>query len=169
MHKFAVLVVLAISGTAAAQVPSGAARASFASTSELQWDVTINQQPACSTPCQLVIPPLGYVTLHSHEDPPVRLELGYLPGGDLSVAAEPWARGEYAAGVTFTTLGGMAVVTGITLTAVGYGTSDAGMRDAGLYTLIPGAIVTAGAIWLMRDALPKAHVQPGPGGLVAQF
>jgi len=161
--------VCLLCGAANAQVPGGEARASFLSTSELQWDVTIDAQPACTTPCQLTIPPLHFVSLHSHEDPPVRLEVGYLPQGDLSIAAEPLHRGEYAAGVTFTTLGAMGVVTGITLGAVGYGTGDEGMRNAGIYTGIPSAIVMAGAIWLMRDALPQAHVQPAAGGFVARF
>lgn len=159
--------------TAAAAQPMptapGTSRASFLSTTELQWDVTVNQQPACATPCQLVIPPGSFVTLHSHENPPVRLELGFLPPGDVAVGAEPLHRGQYAAGITFTTLGAMALATGITLGAVGYGTDDSGLKTAGFATGIPGAVVMVGAIYLMQRALPQAHIQAAIGGMVARF
>ena len=131
----------------------------FMSTTDLQWDVTIDQQPACATPCDLLVPELGFVTLHSHEDPPIRLEVGYLQGTNVIVAAEPLHRAEYATGVTFTALGATALATGITLGAVGYGTSNSGMKTAGYACAIPGALVLAGAIWLIEQAAPRAHIR----------
>ena len=136
------------------------AQASFISTTDLKWDVTLDQQPACTTPCQLFVPNLAFVSMHSRERRPIRLEVGYLPPQqNLMIAAEPLHEGEYATGVTFTALGGAALVTGITLGAVGYGTGDSGMKTAGEITGVSGAIVLAGAIYLINRALPKAHVQ----------
>ena len=124
------------------------------STSALQWDVVIGDQPACATPCSIVVLPLQYVTMHTHEYRPVQLDVGMLPPGDLMVHAVPLRRGEYAAGVTFVTLGSMALATGVTLGAVGYGAGSSGLVTAGWATAIPGAIVLAGSIWLMQHALP---------------
>ena len=136
------------------------ARVKFLSTTELQWDVTIDRQLACATPCEINVPELGFVTLHSHEDRPTRLEVGYLPqGGDLVIAAEPMHDAQYATGVTFTALGGAALATGITLGAVGYGVNSSGMKTAGYACVIPGAVVLAGAIWLVNRASPHAHVR----------
>ncbi len=147
--------------------PPGSGRASFVSASELQWDVTLDRWPACSTPCQLVVPPLSFVTLHSQEETPVRLELGHVPPHtQLEVVAEPLHRGEYATGVTFTTLGATSLVTGIALGAVGYGTDSSGLKIAGWACAIPGALVMTGSIWLMRHALPRLHVRAiGPGAV----
>ena len=142
---------------------------SFHSTTELQWDVTVNSQQACSTPCQLVIPPGNFVSLHSQERVPVRLELGYLPPGDVAIGAEPLHTGAYVTGVTFTTLGAMSLATGITLGAVGYGTDKDALKTAGWACAIPGVVVMTGAIYLMQYALPKAHIQAGGYGMVARF
>ena len=58
----------------------------------------------------------------------------------------------------------MAVVTGISLAAVGCGDStfgSSGMCTAGSTTLAIGSLVTAGAIWLITESLPKADLVPG--------
>jgi hypothetical protein len=58
----------------------------------------------------------------------------------------------------------MAVVTGISLAAVGCGDSamaSSGMCTAGGTTLAIGSLVTAGAIWLITESLPKAELVPG--------
>jgi hypothetical protein len=141
------------------QPPPGSTRASFISMSEMQWDVTLGGQPVCATPCQLWVPPLAFVSMHSQEMRPSNLEVGYLQGGDVMVAAEPMHKGEFATGVTFTTLGGMALITGIALGATGYGTGDRDMQNAGFITGVSGAVVLAGSIWLINHALPKAHVR----------
>jgi hypothetical protein len=143
------------------QPQPGSTHASFVSTSRMQWDVTIGEQgPACATPCQLWVPPLHYVSLHSHEFQPVRLDLGYLSGRDVVVRASPLAEGEYAAGITFTALSGMGLATGITLTAVGCSTDHSTMCTAGVITGLASAIGLYGSILLMRDALPSAQIGP---------
>jgi hypothetical protein len=142
------------------QPPQAPTRATFVSTSEQQWEVTIDRQPACSTPCTLPIMPLQFIALRSHERNPIRLDVGYMPAGDLMVTAKPLSNGMYATGIVFTSFSGMALVTGITLTAVGCSTDRSGMCTAGLITGGAGAIGLYGSIYLMRKALPKASIGP---------
>src|SRR5262245_26627019 len=100
-------------------MPPQATRATFVSTGETRFDVRVDGNAACTTPCALVIAPLRYVTLYSQERSPSKLSVGYMPPGDVLVSAKPRATGAFATGVTFTTLAGMGVATGISLTAVG--------------------------------------------------
>lgn len=144
----------------AGQPPAGSTHATFVSTSGMQWDVTLGEEPVCSTPCQLWVPPLQFVALHSHEEVPVRLDVGYLGGGDVTVAAKPLAEGEYAAGVVFTTFSAMGLVTGVTLGIVGASTHSSGLTTAGIVTTIPCAIGLYASIELMEHALPRAHIGP---------
>jgi hypothetical protein len=147
--------------------PPGALRATFVSSSPVRWDVKLDQIPACTTPCSLWVAPLQFVSLSSQERDSVRVDVGSLPRGDVLVTAEPLSRGAYATGITFVTLGGMAVVTGITLTAVGCSTDQSGMCTAGLITGGAGAAVTVGSIWLMQRALPRARIVPAVSGTSA--
>jgi hypothetical protein len=135
-------------------------RATFVSTSEDQWDVSVDRQPACSTPCSLELYPMQFIALRSQERSPVRLDVGYLPQGDLIVTGKPLANGMYAGGIVMTSFAGMAVVTGITLTAVGCSTDRDGMCTAGLITGVAGAVGLYGGIYLMRRALPRYSVGP---------
>jgi hypothetical protein len=77
------------------------------------------------------------------------------------VSAEGTCDGKYVTGLVFTTFGGMAAVVAITLTAVGCSDIQerGGMCTAGLITGV-SLPITAGAIWMMIDGLPKAHVLP---------
>lgn len=140
--------------------PPGSTRATFLSTTSMGWDITFDDHLVCSTPCSVWIPPLHFVALHSHEVNPVRLDLGYMPAGTVMVRAKPLATGEYAAGITFTTLSSMGLVTGITLTAVGCSTHDSTMCTGGLITGIGSAVGLYGSILLMRHALPRAQIGP---------
>ncbi len=135
-------------------------RATFVSTGEEKWDVWIDKQPACQTPCSLGIMPLSFVVLRSQERNPIRLDVGYMPAGDLMVTAKPLSSGMYATGIVFTSLSGMALATGITLTAVGCATDRSGMCTAGLITGGAGAVGLYGSIYLMRKALPKVSLGP---------
>jgi hypothetical protein len=84
------------------------------------------------------------------------------------VQAHGTSNGKLATGITFTSLGGMALLTGVTLTAIGCGGGErasSGLCTAGLTTLGAGAAVTAGAISLIVDSLPRAEIRPGgPAG-----
>lgn len=142
------------------QPPAGATHATFVSTGEARWDVRVDNNAICTTPCSVVIEPMRYITLHAQERTRDRLSVGYLPPGSVVVQAKPRAHGAFAAGVTFTSLSGMGLVTGITLTAVGYGTDRSGMLKAGLIT---GGISAVGlylSIDLLRRSLPGVQIGP---------
>lgn len=135
-------------------------RATFVSTGEEKWDVWVDKQPACATPCSLPLMPLQFIALRTQERNPIRLDVGYLPAGDIMVTAKPLSEGMYATGITFTALSGMAVVTGITLTAVGCSTDHSTMCKAGIITGLAGGVGLYGSIYLMRKALPRASIGP---------
>ena len=84
----------------------------------------------------------------------------------------------FAAGVTFTTLTGMGLATGITLTAVGCSTDRSTMCNAGLITGAASAVGLYLSIDLLRRALPRVHIGQVQGspyaanntvGLVGRF
>lgn len=141
----------------------GGARATFMSTTEKRWDVRIDQNAACTTPCALYIEPGRFVTLHSQDPHPQKLSIGYLPAGDLMVQARPRADGAFATAVTFTSLGGAAVVTGITLAAVGCNTDNGTMCRAGVITGLSGAVALGVFIPMIKRSLPKATIGPATG------
>jgi len=129
-------------------------RATFVSTSDIAWDVWVDRNAICATPCTL---PLGanYVTVKTQERSPVRLDIGPLPPGDITVSIRPFREGMYAGGIVATTFAGISLATGITLTAVGYGVDSSGMKTAGLITGVAGVLGLYGGITLMRKALPS--------------
>lgn len=143
---------------------AGGARTTFMSTTEKRWDVRIDSNAVCTTPCSLYVEPGRFVTMYTQDRHPQKLSVGYLPPGDHMVNAKPRADGAFATGVTFTTLGGAALVTGITLTAIGCFVPDRrGICTAGLITGIAGAVVTAGSIGMIKRSLPKATLGPATG------
>jgi hypothetical protein len=151
-------------------------RATFVSTSAPQWDVLVDNNPVCSTPCSGPLFPAQFVVLQSQDREPLRIEIGHLPAGNWLVSGKPFRRGLYAGGVVATTLGGMALAVGITLTAVGLAKDRSGMTTAGLITGGAGLVALPAGIYLMVKALPGAQVQPaapaGPGvtaGLTGRF
>lgn len=142
------------------QPPPGSARATFMSTGETRFDVRLDNNAVCITPCAVYVEPLRYVTLHSHAPGSEKLSVGHLPAGDVIVQAEPRQQGKFAAGVTFTTFSGMGLATGITLTAVGCSTDRDTMCRAGLITGVASGAALYLSINLIREALPKVHVGP---------
>jgi hypothetical protein len=163
----ALAVALRLSGAWAQGGPAPPTRATFVSTSSAQWDVVVDDQPMCSTPCSGPLSPLQFVVLRSHEPRPVLLELGRLPPGELLVSGKPLEGGKYAGGVVATTLGGMALVIGATFLAVGLAKDRAGMTTAGAITGAAGAIALPGGILLMINAVPSATVERAPPGAAA--
>ncbi len=152
------------------------ARATFMSTGNQQWNVWVDQQLMCTTPCTLGLTTAQFVALKTQDDEPIRLDVGNIPPGDVVVRGKPLQTGLYATGITFTALSGAALATGITLFTVGAATGRDGLRNAGLWTGIPGAVGLYGSIYLMRKALPKVSVGPatpyataGQVGLAGQF
>ena len=166
------IALIALPGVALAQsglevqsaAPQGEAptRATFISTSSRQWDVVVDDQPVCSTPCSGPLFPLQFVMLRSQEESPVRLDVGRLPPGDVMVSGKPLQHGKYAGGIVATTLGGMAMAIGITFTAVGLAKDSDGMTTAGLITGAAGAVAIPGGIYLMMSAVPSVTVGTTP-------
>lgn len=90
--------------------------------------------------------------------------------GAVQVQAHGIAEGKLATGITFTSLGGMAALAGVALAAVGCSSSpnaSPGMCRGGAISLGVGAAVTAGAVALILDALPRAELLPGGSVTVA--
>ena len=161
-----------IPGRASEEGPAGTVRVDLVSANaNSRWDVYYDDQVICTTPCTRYLDPARPIFLRTREDGPAGpdkirvLDLLEAAGdGAVQVHAHPTSYGKLATGITFTTFGGMAVVTGISLAAVGCsgGTfGSTGMCTAGGTTLAIGSLVTAGAIWLITDALPKADLVPG--------
>jgi hypothetical protein len=168
--RAAAIAVLLQLGTASAQTapaagpePAAPTQATFVSTSRQQWDVVVDDQAMCSTPCSGPLFPLQFVVLRSQESNPVLLEVGRLPPGNLIVSGKPHQQGKYAGGIVATTFGGMAVAVGITFTAVGMAKNRDGMSRAGLITGTAGLLALAGGIYLMLDAVPDFSIdRAGP-------
>jgi hypothetical protein len=62
---------------------------------------------------------IHHIALRTQERNPIRLDVGYLPRGDVMMTAKPLSQGLYAGGIVMTTFAGMGIATGVTLTAVG--------------------------------------------------
>jgi len=140
------------------QPQANSTHATFMSTGETRWDVRVDGNAVCTTPCSLYIEPLRFVTLHSQDPAPTKLQVGYMPQGDVLVRAQPRAQGAFAMGVTFTSLSGMGLATGITLTAVGCSTDRDRMCNAGLITGAASAVGLYLSIGLIRSSLPRVRV-----------
>lgn len=129
------------------------------STEGEQWEVMVDQESTCVTPCRLQLDRPRWITLRSRERNPLRLEIGELGRVPSRVTATPLGTGKWATGITFTAIGGTAAVTGIVLTAVGCSTDRSGMCKAGLITGGSGLAVTGLGIWLIRRGLPRYTVR----------
>ena len=150
-----------------AQAPT---RAAFVSTGFEQWDVVVDGQMVCSTPCSGPLFPQQLVVLQSQQRRPVLLEVGSVPPGELVVSARPLRNGMYVSGIVATTLGGMALATGITFTAVGLAKDREGMTTAGLIAGAAGILAVPGGIFLMLKGAPSVSIDrasPSPSGALA--
>ncbi len=146
--------------------PPGMVTVSVVSDDEEQvWDVYAGGRRVCTTPCTRWFSPRQHLVLKSREDdrlfvPGVGREA--LRARHAIVVAEGPSYAKQVNGIVFTTLGGMGLVTAITLTAVGCSQVQerGGMCTAGLITGGVSVPVTAFALWMLLDSSPKAHVLP---------
>jgi hypothetical protein len=153
------------SGTPRQDPPPGMVELDVVSDREDQvWDVYSGSEVVCSTPCTRLFQTGQDLFVESRDGDAV-----FVPdvGVDSQqrhamVVAEGTSYGKQVNGIVFTTLGGMGVVTAITLTAVGCSDLQerAGMCNAGLITGAVSLPLTAVAIWMLVDSNPKAHVLP---------
>jgi hypothetical protein len=146
--------------------PPGMVAVSVVSEHEHQvWDVYAGRNLVCTTPCTQWVSPRQHLVLKSREGDEL-----FVPGVGREaqrarhaiLVAEGTSYAKHVNGIVFTTLGGMGVVTAITLTAVGCSQVQerAGMCSAGLITGGASLPVTAFALWMLLDSSPKAHVLP---------
>lgn len=129
------------------------------------WDVYVDDKKVCTTPCNPVLRVESGLYLESQygdvlDVPDLGLDIAQARQGLL--VAEPHSRPKKVNGIVFTTLGGMGLVTAITLTAVGCSDLDrrAGVCTAGLITGAVSAPLTAIFLWMLVDSSPKAHLLP---------
>jgi len=165
-----------IPGRGEADGPAGTIKVDLVSSNaSARWDVYYDDQVVCTTPCSKWLDPSRPLLFRTRDEgyygrgaDKVRVSdlMPFAATGMVQVQAVPTAQGKFATGVVFTSFGGMAVVTGIALTAVGCSGSSSGMCSGGAITLGIGGLVTAGSIMMMLDALPHAEFRV-PGGSVA--
>ncbi len=167
-----------IPGRAAEEGPPGTVKVDLVSANASnRWDVYYDDEVVCSTPCSRWLDPARPLLLRAREGGgfgrgadriSVRDLEQHAASGGLQIQAHGTANGKLATGITFTSLGGMALFAGVALTAVGCGGGErasTGLCTGGLVTLGAGASVTAGAILLIVDALPRVEIRPGgPAG-----
>jgi hypothetical protein len=174
----------AIPGRGAIEGPPGTVKTDFVSASANgRWDVYIDDQVVCTTPCSKFVDPNRPILLRARDDGlpgmgPDKIQLQGLgdAAGSVQLQAHPTSRGELVSGITFTGFGGMSVIAGIALMGVGCGDGFSDSKcEGGTIAFTVGGLVTAGAIWLILDSLPKADIVPGvrawitPGGVVGVF
>jgi len=161
-----------IFGKAEQEGPPGSVKVDFVSADgDSRWDVYINDQASCTTPCSEWVEPHDPIKLKTRERQFGRkadqLRLRRLDNtkGPLQVSAQETRLGMLVTGMTFTALGGISLVTGIVLTSVGC--SQDGLEtmcSAGIISGSIGLAVVAGGIWLMIAAQAEAYVRPIYGG-----
>jgi len=131
-----------------------------------EWEVVVGDRPLCKTPCERWVDPAMPYTLKY--DPGFFQRNEYIEVPDLRqhaaserllVRAEPRNTGEFLGGIMLTTFGGIGVLTGTTLAAVGCGKTP-GLCTAGLVTLPLGLLALAPGIWMIVDSKGVVHVTP---------
>jgi hypothetical protein len=162
-----------IPGRAEPVGPPGTVKVDFESANaSTRWDVYVDDQATCTTPCSRWVDPTHPLVMRARDQADkVRIADIDPRQGPLQIDAEPEDRGNFTVGLVFTSLGGLGVVTGISLLGVGCSGISDGMCTGGLITTGVSSIVTAGAIWLMLKAKPRSHVHPifGPGFVAGTF
>lgn len=160
-----------IPGRAAEDGPPGTVKVDLVSANpSARWDVYYDDAVICTTPCSRWLDPARPLLLRTRDNrfmrPPEKIFVPDLEAaagsGGVQVQAHDTSIGKQVTGITFTTFGGMALVTGIALSAVGCGgETSQGMCTAGTTTLAAGLAVTLGSVWLILDSLPRAEIRPG--------
>ena len=131
-----------------------------------KWEVVVGDRSICTTPCERwVDPAMPYALKHDpgmfsknkyYELPDLR---PHLAEERVEVRVEPRSSLEFVGGIVATTFGGLGVVTGTVLTAVGC-SSGGGLCKAGLVTLTSGLALGAPGIYLIVDSAGTVHVTP---------
>jgi hypothetical protein len=149
-----------------AEVPAGMTRAKLLGSRGVNWEVSANGQPLCTTPCdrdldpttslQFASPDKGFFAPKDSIDvPPLR---DVTSANNIVVRGEPTSFGLFALGLSATSLGGMAVLAGIPLTIVG-GVKENGLLTAGIVSGGVGLAVLIPGIMAITAALPHPEIE----------
>ena len=125
-----------------------------------EWDVYSAGERLCRTPCQQFVAPGSAISMVAGRSKVELLEgmREYSHLGPVRVRAVPYDSGKNALGIVFTSFGGMGMITGGVLALAGALDEDGpGLRNAGLYTLLPSTFLTIGGIFLMITSMPHAE------------
>lgn len=171
-----------------AELEPGKVELNVVSEDGIAWEVRSGTDAPCVTPCARIVGQAQELTLVSRNwvmEVPSLLSVDPSAKRAVIVAQGP-SRALKVNGIVFTTLGGMGVVTGIALTAVGC--SDVQRRGG----LCAGGLITSAvtlplmivSIWMLAASGPTAHILPvaslspadapvqvavTPAGLVGRF
>ena len=133
-----------------------------------EWEVVVGDRTICKTPCERWVDPAMPYTLRY--DPGFFQRNEYLEVPDLRphqstervmVRAEPRNFGEFATGITLTSLGGMTVMVGAALAGIGC-SRGTGMCTTGAILLPIGLLATLPGIWMILDSKGSVRVTPLP-------
>ena len=147
------------------EAPPGMVDVHFVSDDDaLAWSVSSGGEALCTTPCTKRVRTSASLFFRTQDEGVYAPKLiDVAPQARRAVmVVEGSSSGEFVNGVTFTTLGGMGIIIGITLTAAGCSNLDkhAGMCTAGLITGGVSVPLTVASILMLLDSFPKVHVLP---------
>jgi hypothetical protein len=158
----------ALPGRAAEEGPPGTVKVDFVSANPAsRWDVYADDEVICTTPCVRWVNPTRPVMLRTREGGSFmsssdRVQVANLLGHSgyqhLQLQAHGTSNAKLATGITFTALTGMAVISGISLTALGCSRDRSSMCTGGIITMGVGALGLVGGIYLILDSASRAEV-----------
>lgn len=169
-----------IPGRGEPEAPPGTVPVDFVSTSEtLRWDIYINDNAACTTPCSKFVDPSRPIVLRSREDKSQQLTVEHvLTGvGPVQIAGQPRQQGKFVTGISFLGLGGGGVFIGGMLALAGAMAGSqgqeqgSGLKTAGEWTAGISLIFVPVGLYLLLTSGARADQHPryGPNGAVFTF
>lgn len=132
-----------------------------------KWEVMVGDRSLCTTPCEKWVDPAmpfsfkhdpGFWQRNSVIDIPDLREQS--KADRMEVKAKPRNNAQLVGGILITTFAGTAVLTGVTLTALGCSTGDSGMCVGGLITLPIGIAGLIPGVWMISASSPSVEVRP---------
>ncbi len=157
----------ALPATVADRGPAGALKVKFLPVRpDEKWEVTVGDRSICTTPCEKWVDPAMPYALRYDPGFWKRTERVEVPDlrthatdERVEVRVRPTREAEQLGGITATAFGGLGVVTGTVLTAVGCG-GGGGLCTGGLVTLPAGLLVLVPGIWMIVDAGAEVRISP---------
>jgi hypothetical protein len=132
-----------------------------------KWDVMVGDRTLCTTPCEKWVDPA--MPFSFKYDPGILQRNSIIDIPDLreqsredrvEVKATPRKTGKLVGGILITTFAGVAVLTGVTLSAVGCSSGDSGMCVGGLITLPIGVAGLIPGVMMISSSSPTVEVRP---------